>query len=227
MSERSVWKAWASDNFRVHALERAQDIFKAKLLTSHPADEVVSEFLPEGATFFSNITSRLSDAEPIASVRRAFPGYFPSEPVRLAGTTPASGAQARTSSGSNRAQNSGGASSTGSGRKRDGPGSKADLAKVLASGHLFLAGKVCDINSVADTLKVKVDDHCWPVLFSTKKGDEALSLCPCPDRHGGLKSRWHKPPKGFNKEQLTKKFFTAANADQLREAGWKTSRAKT
>lgn len=100
------------------------------------------------------------------------------------------------------------------------------MAKILSNGHLFLAGKVGDIGAVAEALKVKVEDHCWPMLFSTKKGDEALALCPCPDRHRGTKSKWHWPPKGFNKEQLYKKFFIAASADQLREAGWKTSKAR-
>lgn len=229
-SERATWKAWAADNFIRNALTRAQDAFGAKLLTSRPADELVAAFLPDGAAFFTNINQRLSDAEPIAVVRRAFPNYFTSEPVVLAGTSHSSSSyaeRARSGGGKDKQAGAQGASGANAGKKRSGPGSKADLAKMLSDGHFFMAGRVCDIQAVADSLKVGVDDFCWPVLFTTKKGDEALSVCPCPDKHGGLKSKWHKPPKGFKQDQLLKKFFTSASSDQLREAGWKAAKAKT
>lgn len=228
-SERDGWRKWADTNFRQHALQRAQTIFRARLMTSHPADEVITHFLPDGATFFSNITNRLEDAKPIATVRKAFPSFFSAEAVTLPGT-----------SQTQRASDGGGERGAGAGRQGDGkakgkaagkmkerddaPGSKSDLAKILKDGQLFLAAKVGDINAMADSLKVKVDDYCWPVLFSNKPGKAALALCPCPDKHGNMESKWHRPPKGFNREQLTRKFWSAASLDQLKEAGWRTAK---
>lgn len=238
-SERTSWRQWAADNFITHALTRAQTLFKSKLSTSRPADEVITCFLPDDAAFFSNISAKLEDAKPIAVVRRAFPSYFPSEPVTLPGTTPSSSRQASSSqggggsrgAGQGRSDRAGGGGGTPNGKNRmselpDAPGSKAALAKMLPSGHLFIAAKVCDVHAVAEHLKVKPEDHCWPVLFSTKKGEAALALCPEPDKHGGVNSRWHKPPKNFDQARLLKKFWSAASADQLREAGWRSAKKK-
>lgn len=189
---------------------------------------MISYFLPDDASFFTNITNRLEDAKPIATVRKAFPSYFPAEPVSLPGTTQAvrrgsEGASSSREGGSDKKKGKAGMK-----EKDDAPGSKAGLAKVLSSGHLFLAARVGDINAVADALKVKVEDHCWPVLFSSKPGKAALALCPCPDRHDGIDSKWHKPPKGFNQAQFIKKYWSAASAEQLKEAGWRNSKkAKT
>lgn len=227
-TERADWQAWAGENFVRHALGRAETLFKAKLVTSRPADETIAAFLPDGAAFFTNITSKLEDAQPIAVVRRAFPTYFPSEPVTLPGTTHASlrggGGSSGDPLGHARPGGGGGAGKPAKGKGREGgdaPGSKADLAKVLSDGRLFIASRVGDINAIAGALKVKVDAHCWPVLFSTKKGDAALSLCPCPDKHGGRNSQWHRAPAGFDRDKLFKKHFSAANAEQLKEAGWR------
>lgn len=222
-AEKSNWQAWAGDNFTKHALGRAQTLFKAQLVTSRPADEVVSAFLPDGASFFANISAKLEDAQPIAVVRRAFPSYFPSEPVVLPGTS----SSLPKSSGmvGDRRQSAGGAgksSGKGKGREKpDAPGSKANLAKTLDDGSLFLASRVGDVKAIAEALKVGVNDLCWPVLFSNKQGEAALALCPCPEQHGGINSKYHKPPKGFDKAKFTKKYFAAASAEQLRAAGWR------
>lgn len=228
-AERSDWQSWADENFIRHALGRAEVLFKAKLVTSRPADETVSSFLPDGATFFANIAAKLEDARPIAVVRRAFPSYFPSEPVVLAGTaaTPSGSGKdgGGSSKGAGQSSGAGAAGKSAKGKKRDGssdaPGSKSDLAKVLKDGKLFIASRVGDVSAVASSLKVKADSLCWPVLFSTKKGDSALALCPCPEKHGGRSSQWHKAPAGFDRDKLFKKHFSAASAEQLREAGWR------
>lgn len=228
--DRASWRLWASDNFVKHALTRAQTLFRAKLMTSRPADEVVTNFLPDGASFFANITAKLEDAKPIAVVRRAFPNYFPAALVSLPGTSSSATRQGGSNDGRAGGGSGGGATAQakankgGKARMReqaDTPGSKADLAKVLSSGHLFIAAKVCDLQAVADHFKVKKEDYCWPVIFSTKKGEAALALCPHPDRHGGVNSKWHKPPKGFDQGNALKKFWSAASAEQLREAGWR------
>lgn len=184
--DRNTWRQWASDNFIKHALVRAHTLFRAKLQTSRPADEVISHFLPDGSAFFANITSKLEDAKPIAVVRRAFPNYFPTTLVSLPGTASSSSRHGGGGSSSDdRAKgkasgSTGGGAATatkangGKGRMReqaDVPGGKSDLAKVLASGHLFIAARVCDLQTVADHYKVKKEDYCWPVIFSTKKGD--------------------------------------------------------
>lgn len=228
-TERVDWQAWAGENFVRHALCRAETLFKARLVTSRPADEAVDAFLPDGAAFFSNITSKLDDARPIAVVRRAFPSYFPAETVTLPGTTaiPSRGSGGGGGGGGGSVGKGVGSSSAGKqvkGKGRDAgdaPGSKSDLAKVLGDGKLFIASRVGDVNAVASSLKVKADSLCWPVLFSTKKGDAALSLCPCPDKHGGRNSQWHKAPAGFDRDKLFKKHFSAASAEQLKEAGWR------
>lgn len=233
--DMTSWRRWANDNFRKHALMRAQTLFRSKLSTSRPADEVVTSFLPEGASFFANITAKLADAQPIAVVRRAFPNYFPATLVALPGTssTASRAGGGETSAGGERVANTSGLASGsakakgGKGKMRDQmdtPGSKADLAKTLSSGHLFIAARVCDIQAVAEHYKVKREDHCWPVIFSTKKGEAALALCPNPDKHGGIHSKWHRPPKGFDQAQAVKKFWSAANAEQLREAGWRNAK---
>ncbi|KAL3913063.1 MAG: hypothetical protein SGPRY_008118, partial [Prymnesium sp.] len=89
ISERASWRIWADHNFREHALKKAQLLFRNSLNTSRPADESISWFLPGDAVFFSNISSRFADAQPIAVARRAFPNYFPAEPVALPGTSSA------------------------------------------------------------------------------------------------------------------------------------------
>lgn len=230
VAEKVEWQAWANENFVKHALVRAETLFKSTLITSRPADEVIAAFLPDGAAFFANINARLEDAQPIAVVRRAFPSYFPSELVVLPGTsaTPSAvsggGGGSSGGGGGSKANKSGGGGKAAKGKgreKADDPGSKSDLAKFLSDGKLFIASRVGDIGAVAGSLKVKADSLCWPVLFSTKKGDAALALCPCPDQHGGRNSQWHKAPAGFDRDKLFKKHFSSASAARLKEAGWR------
>lgn len=225
-TERVVWKKWAARNFITHALERAQVPFKSRLTTSRPADEVVAEFLPDDAAFFSNISSRMEDAQPLVVIRRAFPTHFSSDFVTLPGTTSSSGAGTVSTTGIG----AGGGEGPGNKDKRlrvkekdggDAPGSKAGLTKVLSGGQFFFAARVADLRAIAESFQLKVEDRCWPVLLSNKPGKAALALCPCPDKHGVLSSKIHQPPKGFNREKVFKKFFSAATAEQLTEAGWR------
>lgn len=94
----------------------------------------------------------------------------------------------------------------------------------LGDGGLFLASKEGDIKTIAAAFKVDVGDFYWSILFSNKHGAAALSLYPCPDQQGDINSRQHKPPKGFDKSKLTNIYFAAATAEQLRAAGWRTSK---
>ena len=217
-SERPVWRAWADRNFREHGLERAQIIFKDKLLTSRPADEVVSWFLPNGAAFFTNIANKRRDAAPIAVVRRAFPNYFPSEPVSLPGTTASSSSSGGDGGGGGggkdkkRKLGGGGGGTQADGAAADEPGSKAGLTRLLSDGKLFHCGRAIDIKEAAKKCGVQVGACCWPVLFSKKKGGAALALCPDPASHGGIDSKWHKQPKGFNQDKFFKAYSSAATA---------------
>ncbi|KAL3896929.1 MAG: hypothetical protein SGPRY_013163, partial [Prymnesium sp.] len=95
----------------------------------------------------------IEDAQPIVVARRTFPSYCSTEPIVLAGTTPSA---SRAPVGPNDEK----------GRERetkfDAPGSKSGLAKSLEDGSLYLASKVGDTKAVAASLKVNVEDYCWP-----------------------------------------------------------------
>lgn len=189
---------------------RTQTLFKSKPLTSRPADEVISEFLPDGAAFCTCITARMADAQPIATVRRAFANCFPSELVALPGTTPARHAVSSGAGASRSADAASGDAAKKNTRKgtereaADISGSKSGLSKILANGYMFLAARVADVKAIANSLDVKVDDHSWPVLFSNKPGKAALALCPCPDKNGGLNSNFIKFPRASTKRSSSR-----------------------
>ena len=58
------------------------------------------------------------------------------------------------------------------------------------------------------------------VLLSTKKGDDALTLCPHRQTHGGLNAKVHTAPSNFDREAIAKTFSTRASKAQLKQAGW-------
>ena len=223
-SERAGWSTWADKNFREHGLARAATILRGKLNTARPAEELISWFLPPGAAFFSNINTKLKDAEPIAVIRRAFPTYFPSAPVALAGTSASHGEEGHPDEGNGNGQGGG----KGKGKKRDdkpdAPGSKSHLSKFLEDGNLFHTGRIIDVDGVCKELKVDAAKICLPVLFSSKQGAAALALCHDPKKHGDINSSFHKKPKGFKRDKLLEKFSTSATQDQLKEVGWRQSK---
>ena len=77
---------------------------------------------------------------------------------------------------------------------------------------------------MAAELKVKVEDFDWPVLFTSKKGDQALCMCSNPAKHGGMNDAKHKPPANFDREALTQKFATKATEAQMKGAQWTPSK---
>ena len=96
---------------------------------------------------------------------------------------------------------------------------------MLDSDTLFLGGRVYDVKAAAAELKVDVDACCWPVLFTTKKGNEALEVC-CDTAHGDLSQPKHKKPKGFDLTKLSKKYSEQATPEQKKTAGWGVSSKK-
>ena len=215
--ERPSWIAWARANFLEQALGRAATHAEVILKSSEPAREEFGPFLPDGAAFFTNITRRLREAEPVAAVRRAFPNFMPATPIALPGTsTLASG----TSTSAGTALHSG----TGTGKEvaKRKPSNKpgGGVARMLKSGDLFLAGGTYDVDAIANKLKIDVHAKCWPVLFTNKTGKDRLQVCLDPEHHGGLDAEVHKSPPGFNRVQLSKDHSRAATSAERKEAGW-------
>ena len=103
----------------------------------------------------------------------------------------------------------------------DGPGSKSNFAMELDGGDkLFLAGRVYDIAGAAKKHGVDKKAKCWPVLLSTKKGGDALELCPNHASHGGMGTKYHTAPKGFDRGAIVKEFSEIATKEQATSAGW-------
>ena len=98
---------------------------------------------------------------------------------------------------------------------------------MLEGDKLFLAGRVYDAKAIAADFNFKLEDKCLPVLLSSKKGAEALALCPDHEAHGGLTAACHKAPKGFDTYQIMKKYSQSATPAQLKAAGWSPGAKKT
>ena len=164
-SERASWLAWANTNFMEHALRRAASYARSILRSSEPGSEEFGAFLPPGAEFFSNIDRKLSDAEPIAVVRRSFPSLFSAEPTSFVGPSAADGGGA----------DGGDKSSTRGGGKNKQGNKQGRLACMLKTGRLFLANYSYDVEG-ADRLSVctdkghhgglKADVHKTPANFN-------------------------------------------------------------
>lgn len=221
-AERPAWYAWARNNFIENALGRAQSIYLEFVEASIPADASLDFFLPADAVFFTNISNRMKQAEPISTVRQAFPSLFPSTPIALPGTSSGQGGGG-TGGGVGATADGGG---KGGGDPPDGgkgPGGKKKAAssihKMLDDNTLFLAGYVYDVGGAAKELKVDVKSLCWPRLFTVKKGAEAAALCGN-KAHGAAE---HAFPKGFNREAFAKKYSKKATTEQCQEAGWFSS----
>lgn len=224
-SERTVWKRWLYDNFVTHALKRACTFAGGVLRSVEPADEEYGAFLPTDSPFFSNIDRKIADAAPVVVVRRAFPTLMPATPVQLAGTSSGQGGGG-SGGGSGGGAGDGGGDSGGG--KKGGKGKRpvggeakpTSLAKMLASGDLFLANRVYDVKGAATQLGIDVDSKDWAVLFSTKDGKDKLSVCLNPKQHGGIGSSYHTGVKGFNRAKFAEKYSREATEAERKEAGW-------
>ena len=221
-AERPDWYAWARSNFIEHALGRAQSIYLEFVEASIPAEARLDYFLPADAAFFSNINHRMKQAEPISTVRQAFPLLFASTPIALPGTSAGqsgSGGGGGTAAGGGGKVEGGGGGGGGGGGLKDGKKKASVIHKMLDENTLFLAGYVYDVGAAAKELKVDVKSLCWPRLFTTKKGAEAAALCGIKS-HGAAE---HTIPKGFNREAFAKKYSQKASTEQCQEAGWFSS----
>ena len=229
-AERVVWMDWARTNFEQHALGHAADNWLNFKGAASPADAALECFLPDTTEFFQNIKNRRAKAEPIAIVRQALPSLFSSGAITLPGCKHPGG-HTKDSDGEDEDADAGGSKKKPKGkkmekvkgkRKADGKG----LAVYLDAKTLFLAGRVYDLEAIAAKYNVKVKDKCWPVLLSTKEGDAKLGLCLHPDTHGGLDDKAHTPPQNFDRAAVASEFSQPASAEQLKKAGW-TSTKKT
>lgn len=225
-SERTVWKKWLHTNFVTHALKRACTFAGGVLRSVEPGDEEYGAFLPTDTPFFANIDRKIADAAPVVIVRRAFPTLMPATPVQLAGTSSGHGGGGAGGGGLN-GPDGGGSSGGGhgneggaKGKKRGSAPKKSSLAKMLASGDLFLASRVYDVKGAAKELGVDVNSKDWAVLFSTKDGKDKLSVCLDPAKHGGMGSSYHCSVKGFNRAKFAEKYSRPASEAELKEAGW-------
>ena len=228
--EQPAWFEWARENFKNHALGRAQAIYLDFVEASIPAEARLDFFLPDGAAFFANIDNRLKQAEPISVVRQAFPSLFQQTTITLPGTTitqpsGGGGAVGGGTAGGDGSSNLDGSVDGGKGNgKRPGgvKGNGGSIFKMLDENTLFLAGRVYDIAGVAKELKVDKKKFCWARLFTTKKGAGAEAICTDKSHNEAA----HKPPPKFNREALAQKYSSKATAEQCKAAGWFSKKSK-
>lgn len=223
-SERSDWLTWAGRNFVENALGRAASLAATILRSSEPHSEIFGAFLPPGAFFFNNIMQRMRKAEPVAQVRLAFPHLMPAEPISLPGTSSSPvGGGAQTDGAKTKAQRK---KEQEEKKRKEATKSGGGLSTMLNSGNMFLAGYTYDVVGVASKCQLDVHDKCWPVLFTTKSGQDKLQVCLDPKNHGGLGAPEHKAPPGFDRTKLATEFSKPATADERKEAGWASSSGK-
>ena len=223
--EQPAWYSWARENFKTHALGRAQAIYLEYVEASIPAEARLDYFLPDGAAFFTNIDNRMKQAEPISVVRQAFPSLFPSTTISLPGTTstqPSGGGGTADADADGGGSGGGGGQGGGGGKKRPGQGgggakgNGGSIFKMLDENTLFLAGRVYDIAGAAKELKVDKKKFCWARLFTTKQGADADAICTDKSHDAAA----HTPPPKFNREAFAKKYSSKATAEQCKAAGW-------
>ena len=226
-AECSEWLTWLSHEFATNWLDAGGMHYHVKLRSArcdHP-DAQLSEYLPPSSIFVANVRARLRRAEPIADMRVAFPSLLASDSVSLPGT---SGAVVTRQPGGKPpgGKPPGGKKPGGQpGDKPSGPGSKASFAYDISPQELFSCGTVFKKEEVAKHYNMgDVSKHCWAVIFSKKKGDAALELCPDHANHGGIKAKCHTRPSKFNLDYVYKNFTRQPTRAENEHADWKPSK---
>ena len=230
--ECAEWYTFLTFQFKHNWLDAGGLHYHSKLRSGRPDSEEaqLSEFLPSGNSYFSNIKARMTRAEPIAEFRMAFPSMFSADAIALPGTS-AGSSSTRPGKGGGGGAGTSTKPGKGKGKQADGkrlldpdasgPGSKSALAMPLSPTELWYAGAVFQTDKIASHFKIaKPEDFCWPVLLSKKKGDAALEVCPDHAGHGDLKQACHKRPSNFNLDHIYKNFTRGATAAENKKAGW-------
>jgi hypothetical protein len=93
------------------------------------------------------------------------------------------------------------------------------MAVALSDEEFFHTGSVFKAKEITDKYKLP-DDACLAVLLSSKKGTEALQLCPDPKSHGDMSASCHKRPKAFDLEYIYKHHARRATPAECKAVGW-------
>lgn len=206
------------------ALDLAGGLYLSKLKSARPErdEAAISAFLPDATPYWINVNARLTRAQPLAQLRSAFPTLFSSEPVSVPGTatdTPPGTHQP----GKNRGKGAGKDAGKDTDKTRlKGPGSKSHFCQVISSQELFYCGTVIQVDKL-EAYCAASKGLCLPVVLSTKKGAEALELCPNPEKHGGLEAACHKRPSDLDISHVFKNLTRKATNAELKAANWQVA----
>ena len=204
----------------------------------NPAGVHYTHVAPYGCEYERKMKLRRSHVEPIRMLQRAVPEILPAcapkvlEGVKLGGSATKSKPQGKGHSGGATSR----APSAASGKRPpstnpaapdrapDTPGSKAFLAKALASNggnDLMLGGRVYDLIKISGKFGMRPADKCWPVLLSSKPGNAKLALCPCAGdaAHATLGAPAHTSPAGWSVDDITNSFSRLATSAERSNAG--------
>jgi hypothetical protein len=215
--ERREWFAFLDHEFRINFLDRGGELYFSKLKSARPelTESEIDGFVPSDNAYFRNVNARLKRAEPIADLRVAFPSLLKSDPVALPGTS--------TSAASPHSPGLAGLGDGGPkgspGKKKFPAGSKSKMAVALSDEEFFHTGSVFKTKEITDKYKLP-SDACLAVLLSTKKGTEALQLCPDPKSHGDMSASCHKRPKAFDLDHIYKHHARRATPAECKTVGW-------
>ena len=233
---------WLSDltrSFKTDWLDAGGERLHSKVRSARPdhPDAHLDSYLRDDCTFVTRTDLRMKHAAPIADMRLAFPSLLASTPVSLPGTSSSFKGSPRPPQDKGKGdgkvdkKRKPGGKSPASGGRADAngsePGSKSSWSYVISDKELWHCGTVFKNKEVMAYYKVTDPSKlCLPVIFSKKKGDAALQLCPNPAAHGGITSKAHTRPSNFDLNLIYSKYTRKPTKAENEAAGWVPAKRK-
>jgi hypothetical protein len=194
----------------LRALADCETAHMRMLSHPEPAAAKLDYLLEFNGPYDEALKEKTKGMAPMVLIRRALPELLPPSADRsLSGVRLEAPSASATVVKSGKGGGDGGGGGKGKGRD-DGKGKDKDdedLAPGVLKGivkwtdktHMKLGSLVYDTAKIAKHYSLD-DDHCFPVLLSTKKGKAALALCPHWGKagHESLTSVKHVAPKDWN-----------------------------
>ena len=217
----------------------ACDATHARMLAHpEPAEATLSWHLAFDGPYDRELRMKKVGVTPLINLRRAFPGLLPpSTPRSVAGVVLPEPVVAAKAQGSGKAkvgkgQDGGSGSGGGGGGKGEGggggklagadpkPGSLKMVVSWTDATHMRLGHTIYDTGAIADYYSLD-KDHCFPVLLSTKQGNDKHALCAHwgEPGHTSATSEKHVRPKNFDLAYVEK--HLATRAPQAEQGGAK------